>query len=204
MRNIDYIGFGEIDIRMNPLIQHLLDSFPNLSKTAQTQITQNFVLVHKPKGEMLLQQGQIAKKLFFVRKGICRYFSNQDGEEITNWFGFENEFVTSFSSFFPKKPSYESIITLTDCELYQIDYVTFQSVLHTSIELERVNTFFITMYTVQLEERLYIIQTKTAAEKYQHLLEHQPHFIQQIPNKYLASYLGITRETLSRIRAKVR
>ena len=187
---------------MNPLIQHLLTQFPHLSQESIQLIRQSYTPIHKKKGEYLLTEGQVARKLFFVAQGLCRYFTNKDGQEITTWFGFENEFVTSFTSFFPKEPSYESIVALTDCELYQIDANTYQSMRQDSIELERLSNFFITQYTVQLEQRLYVIQTKTAAEKYQHILEHHPHFIQQIPNKYLASYLGITRETLSRIRSQ--
>lgn len=189
---------------MNPLIEHLLVHFPRLSDQSIQLIHQNYTLVHKKKGELLLQEGQVARKLFFLAKGLCRYFTNKDGQDITTWFGFENEFVTSFTSFFPKEPSYESIVALTDCDLYQIDYTTYQAMNEASIELERISTSFIIRHAVQLEQRIYVIQSKKAAEKYQYMLENRPHFIQHIPNKYLASYLGITRETLSRIRSQTR
>lgn len=188
---------------MEQLILHLKSHFPFLSQEALTKIESSFSYTEKKKGDILLKSGQVCKNLFFISEGICRYFAIKEGKDISTWFGFENEFVTSFTSFFPKKPSYESIELLTDSILYKIDFQSYQDMIKSSIELERVTYFFITLYTMQLEERLNVMQTKNAMEKYEHILEKHPHIIQQIPNKHLASYLGITRETLSRVRAKI-
>ncbi|MBX2870833.1 MAG: Crp/Fnr family transcriptional regulator [Saprospiraceae bacterium] len=157
----------------------------------------------KKKGDLLLRQGDTCKDLYFLSEGISRSFSIKDGLDITTWFSFKNDFVTSFTSLFPKEPSYESIEMLTDGELYQISYHQLLEIQNRSREIERALNYFSLLYTVQLEKRLFVIQTHTAAEKYKMIVQQEAHLIQYIPNKHLASYLGITRETLSRIRSRI-
>ena len=155
------------------------------------------------KGEKLLAQGDICKNLYFLVDGICRSYSLKDGNDITTWFSFKNDFITSFTSFFPKEPSYENIELLSDCTFYQISYDRLLRIKDGSIEIERVLNHFSLLYTIQLEKRLFLIQTHTATEKYKKIIQQEPQLIRLISSKHLASYLGISRETLSRIRSSI-
>ncbi|MEL6592460.1 MAG: Crp/Fnr family transcriptional regulator, partial [Bacteroidota bacterium] len=121
----------------------------------------------------------------------------------TTWFSFQNDFITSFTSFYPQEPRYESIEMLSDGVLYQISAEGLSWLRSQSAEVERLVHQLSVQYTIQLERRLFLIQTHTASEKYRLIMEQQPHLIQLIPNKFLASYLGVTRETLSRIRSSI-
>ena len=188
---------------MNQLIAYIKSSIPNLSEEALKTIEQSFVRQERKKGDLLLVQGDICKNLYFLSEGICRSYSIKDGNDITTWFSFKNDFITSFTSFFPKELSYENIEMLSDGLLYQISHHHFFNMRHQSIEIERVINYFIVLYTIQVEKRLFLIQTHSAAEKYKLILQQEPHLVQFIPNKHLASYLGITRETLSRIRSSI-
>jgi len=186
---------------MNQLITYIKSNVPRLSAEAKEGIEKGFVRQDKKKGTLLLRQGEVCRHLYFLAHGICRSCSLKDGEEITTWFSFKNDFITAFTSFFPKVASYESIELMSDATLYRISYEQLMNTRNRSIEIERLINHFSLLYTIQLEKRLFQIQTLTATEKYQLILQEEPHLVQLIPNKYLASYLGITRETLSRIRS---
>ncbi|MEM9723777.1 MAG: Crp/Fnr family transcriptional regulator [Bacteroidota bacterium] len=188
---------------MNSLITFIQANLPDISKNAIQIIEDSFVQKNWKKGALLLSQGDVCKNLYFLSEGICRSFSTKDEEEITTWFSFTNDFITSFTSFFPRVPSYESIEMLSDGMLYQISYERLHAIRSASLEIERSINYFSLLYTIQLEKRLFLIQTLTASEKYKAILQHEPHLIQHISNKHLASYLGITRETLSRIRSGI-
>ncbi|NET31216.1 MAG: Crp/Fnr family transcriptional regulator [Cyanothece sp. SIO1E1] len=188
---------------MNPLTQYIRSQVSSFSGEAADILEQSFRKKEKKKGDVLLRQGDTCKDLYFLSEGISRSYSIKDGLDITTWFSFKSNFVTSFTSFFPKEPSYESIEMLTDGVLYQISYHQLLEIQTRSREIERAINYFSLLYTVQLEKRLFIIQTHSAKEKYQLILQQEPHLIQHIPNKHLASYLGITRETLSRIRSGI-
>ena len=188
---------------MTPLTAYIHSQVPHLGAEAIDILEKAFRRREKEKGDFLLAQGATCKDLCFLSEGVTRSFSIKDGIDITTWFSFKNDFVTAFTSFFPEEPSYESIEMLTDGILYQISYHQLLEIQSQSWEIERAINYFSLLYTVQLEKRLFVIQTHTAKEKYKLILEQEPHLIQHIPNKHLASYLGITRETLSRIRSSI-
>lgn len=183
--------------------KYLLSIFPDINRDTLSLLIHSFVRQEKKKGDLLLRQGEPCRNLYFVSEGICRSFSEKEGNDITTWFSFKNDFITSFTSFFTDDPSYESIEMLSDGVLYQISHHKFFNPRTPSLELEQMISHFKLVYTLDLEKRLFFLQTLSATERYKQVLEQQPHLIQLIPNKHLASYLGITRETLSRIRANI-
>ena len=188
---------------MNPLSTYIQSIFPNISQASIEVAEEAFLQEKWKKGDFLLRQGEVCKNLYFLAEGICRSYSIKDGNDITTWFSFKDDFITSFTSFFPKEPSYESIEMLSDGTLYRISYEKLIDIRESSREIERMINLLSFQYTVQLEKRLFHLQTQTASEKYQLILEQQPHLVQFIPNKHLASYLGISRETLSRIKSNI-
>ncbi|MEL6192353.1 MAG: Crp/Fnr family transcriptional regulator [Bacteroidota bacterium] len=188
---------------MNPLSTYIQSILPKISEDSLAVIEETFQLEERGKGELLLRQGEVCKDLYFLADGICRSYSIKDGNDITTWFSFKDDFITSFTSFFPKEPSYESIEMLNDGTLYRISYEKLIDIRESSREFERMINLFSLQYTVRLEKRLFHLQTQTASEKYQLILSQQPHLVKFIPNKHLASYLGISRETLSRIKSSI-
>ena len=184
------------------LQSHLLAGFGPLAPALLAQINAAISTETRKKGEHLIRQGEVAKKLYFLEKGSCRSYTLKDGKDITTWFTLEQEFITPFTSFFPQQPSYESIELLEDSQLVGFDHHRFQHLRETSTTFEKLVNHFISQYTIQLEERLLVLQTYTAKEKYAYLLNQFPVLIQRIPVKHLASFLGISRETLSRMRSE--
>lgn len=165
-------------------------------------LTENFQLKSLTKGEHLVVEGQACRYLCFINQGTLRYYYLKEGTEISTWFCFSEEFVTAFESFVLQVPSKEAIAATSSCELLCISYQSYTKLLRESLIWEKVSRVLTIHYAIQQERRIYMLQTLNAKEKYQYLLTHYPHIIQAIPGKYIASYLGISRETLSRIRAQ--
>jgi len=138
-----------------------------------------------------------------LEQGALRGYYNVDGKEITHWFAFEQDFVTSFHSFITSHPAVENIQLLEGSVLWAISKDNFTQLLNQHHEIERVFRIVLEKYYIRLEERYINAQFKTAAERYQYMLEQTPHIIERVPLGYIASYLGISQETLSRVRSRI-
>jgi CRP-like cAMP-binding protein len=183
------------------LLNHI-QNFYQLSSEAQNALNGCFEKVILAKGEYLLTEGKICKQLYFVEQGALRGFYNLEGKEITHWFGFEKDFVTSFHSFITQEPAVENIQLLEGCILWSITKDTLTRLLNQYHEIEKLVRIAYESYYIRLEERFVNAQFKTAAERYEKLLQQMPHILERVPLGQIASYLGISQETLSRIRSR--
>jgi CRP-like cAMP-binding protein len=186
-------------------MQHLLTQikkFSPLSNEAVNALQDCFEKTTLSKNEFLLQEGKVCKQLYFLEKGALRGFYNADGKEITHWFGFENDFVTSFHSFITEEPTVENIQLLEGSILWGISKERLTALFNKHLEIERLMRIAYEKYYIRLEERFVNAQFKTASERYKNLLQQTPHIIERVPLGCIASYLGISQETLSRIRSK--
>jgi CRP-like cAMP-binding protein len=191
----------QLFLPMQQLLAHI-KKFAPLSAEAENALLDCFKEIALSKNEYLLTQGQICRHLYFLEKGALRGFYNLDGKEITHWFGFEKDFVTSFHSFITQEPAVENIQLLEGCILWAISKETLTKLFNQYHEIERLMRIAYEKYYIRLEERFVNAQFKTAAERYENLLQHTPHIIERVPLGYIAAYLGISQETLSRIRSK--
>ena len=113
----------------------------------------------------------------------------------------ESDVIVSVESFFSQTPSYENIETIENSHLYYIDYTELQYLFNNCLEFNFVGRVLTEKYYKLSEQRLYSLRMQKAADRYDFILNHFPQIILRVPSKYIASYLGITEETLSRIRA---
>ena len=156
-----------------------------------------------PKNKVLTQAGERSQHLFFVESGTLRGYYFEEAKEITNWFAEEGEFATCFYAFIGGQSSFESIQAITEAELTVISASALKTLYTQFPETERVGRVITEAYYMKLEERLLNIRFKTAKERYHNLIEVRPALIQNASLGQIASYLGITQETLSRIRAEL-
>ncbi len=184
---------------MDALFEHIR-LYHRLSEPALKSMSAVLQKIELTKGSFLIMEGKICQHIYFLEKGCLRGFYNQDGKEITYWFGFENNFVTSFFSFITRKPCVEYIQLMEDCTLSAISYEDLQKLYDAHPDIERFGRIINERYYVMLEERFVGNHFKEARERYENLVSDAPHVIQRVPLGYIASYLGITQETLSRIR----
>ncbi|MBC7488570.1 MAG: Crp/Fnr family transcriptional regulator [Cytophagaceae bacterium] len=187
---------------MNNFFDHI-DHFYKLNEESRQAIEKVLHQQSFSKNTLLATEGKVCHHMYFVEKGCVRGYYNLDGKEVTYWFGFEYSFVTSFYSFISRKPAFENIQLIEDCTVLAISYDDLQKLYDKYPEVERLVRIINENYYVRLEERFVAAQFKTAKERYAGLLDFSPHILQRMPLGYIASYLGISQETLSRIRGKI-
>jgi CRP-like cAMP-binding protein len=183
------------------LFQHI-NTYHVLSMDAQEALQDCFEEVALSKNDYLVREGKICRHLYFLERGALRGYYNLDGKEITHWFAFAEDFVTSFHSFTTQQPSVENIRLLEGSILWAISKEKLTGLLRRFHEIESLVRIAYEKYYIRLEERFVNAQFKTAAERYAQLLEETPYILERAPLGYVASYLGISQETLSRIRSR--
>jgi CRP-like cAMP-binding protein len=184
------------------LFNHI-QTYYKLSAEAQSAIQDCFEQVVFSKNDYLLTEGKVCRHLYFLEMGALRGFYNLDGKEITHWFSFEKDFVTSFHSFITEQPAVENIQLLEGSILWAISKDALTKLLNKYHEVERLVRIAYEKYYIRLEERFVNAQFKSAAERYENLLQQTPHILDRASLGHIASYLGISQETLSRIRSRL-
>lgn len=156
------------------------------------------------KGELLLTENQICNEIVFIKKGILRsFFFNHKGDEITNCFAFENEFMASFASFITQEKAEENIQALADTELQILNRKALEQLYQSGFNWQETGRKLTELEFVNLHKRMLSFQKLSGAQRYEELYKNHQKYLQLIPLQYLASYLGITPRHLSRIRKAV-
>lgn len=156
------------------------------------------------KRQYLLQEGDVCKYTAFVVKGLLRTFTvDEKGNEPILQFSMEEWWIADLYSFITGEPSIYNIEALEDCELLVITEPSWQLLLEKIPALERFFRILIQNNLIATQRRLIGTMTETAEEKYLKLLDEAPSCMQRVPQHMIASYLGISRETLSRIRGQL-
>lgn len=156
------------------------------------------------KGETLHRAGETIRGLYFIAKGAIR--ANQlkeDGGEVQRAFFFENEVATDYDSLIKQEPGTTSLICLEASVVYYADRSQMLALYQEIPGFEAVGRIFLEHLMVQQQKYAALFTLYTPSERYRYILDHHPELIQRVPLQYLASYLGIARETLSRIRKKM-
>lgn len=154
------------------------------------------------KGEIILREGQICRKIIFVEKGYLRTFYNKDGKEVNTDFTFEGNFTTHLKSLRTNAPSDIAIQTGEPTTLYELDKDQLLGLYQVSTEIESFGRKLLEQLLIHQEEHINLLTLYSPAERYQYLRLNKPELLQRISLSQLASYLGVARETLSRIRKK--
>lgn len=187
---------------MDFLFEHI-NGYLRLSNEAKEVLHDGFTQVVLKKNDFLLREGNTCRHLYFVQQGALRGYYNAEGREITHWFAFENDFVTSFHSFITHEPSVENMQMLEGSMLWSISRERLMQLFETHREIETLVRIAYEKYYIRLENRFVNGHFRSASERYEKLLQERPGITERIPLGYIASYLGVTQETLSRIRARV-
>lgn len=186
---------------MNPLVRQLRE-YGNLSTETEAELNKKIKVLTKQKGDFLLKEGQVVSNLFVIETGLVRSFYNVDGKETNVWFGFENGILGSVMPLFFNQPSIENIQFLEDTTLFYIPRSDLETFYKTSHEMSNIGRKMAEDYCKILEERAFLLQTHTAKQRYDWLIKNRPDAIQRISLGHIASYLGISQETLSRIKSR--
>lgn len=177
---------------IHPLSENLVDF---LSRTLKTK-----KLLKK---DYLLKKGHVSRDICFINKGLLRCFYLVDNKEVCSWFMKEGDVIVSVESFFNQTESYESIQALEDCIVHYITHDELEFIYNTYPEFNFVGRVVLTKYYILSEQRLRNMRMLRAVERYSYILENHPELILRVPNKYIASYLGVAEPTLSNIKGSL-
>ncbi|MBZ4036415.1 cyclic nucleotide-binding domain-containing protein [Flavobacterium sp. 17A] len=186
---------------MKQLIQ-IINGFQELDLETELAIKKSFVEETFRKDEFLIEERKICDKIYFIKSGAIRRFCIEDGEEVTKWIYTDNQFVTSMSSFFEQKPSFENFQTCEETIVYSLSYSGEQKLLEYPIFVQ-FHIKQLRYYLSKINEFNHLFRLMTAEKKYLFLLESFPQIIRKAKLKHIASLIGVTQETLSRIRASI-
>ncbi len=184
---------------MNPLINKLKKYGP-LSQEAEIAIAKRTKHLIKKKHEHLLKQGQTLSSYFLIEKGLIRGYFYSNHKEVNAWFGIENEVYASILPVYANLPSLENIQFLEDSIVYSIAVDDLNELYQLYPELNLIGRKIAEEVCMILEERINSLHTESATERYQWLISKYPYLLRRVSLGHIASYLGITQETLSRIR----
>lgn len=155
------------------------------------------------KGDFLVRTGEICSYFYFIQKGILRGYVQDSKKEITTWITAENELATSITSFHSQTKAFENIQAIEDAELTGLHYDDLQFLYSNYPEVNIAGRKLLEKYYKDAEERSYIARLTEATSKYQRFIATKSFMLNRVPLKFIASYLGMTLETLSRIRSKL-
>ncbi|PZP41284.1 MAG: Crp/Fnr family transcriptional regulator [Pseudopedobacter saltans] len=185
-------------------LDKILDGIHPLSSEAKSLIVSATTEVHFPKGHILFKENRYEQNVYFLKSGIARAFSTIDDGEITFWFGMQGDFIISMQNYIENRRSYETIELLEDAELYQISNKNLQNLYNQNVEIANWGRKLAEKELVKTEKRFISRQLGTATERYKELLNTYPDLMQRVALCHIASFLGITQVSLSRIRAEIR
>lgn len=184
------------------LVTDIIDPKGILSPAMSQLFKEAFVEEKCKKGTLLLDVGRVCQKVYIVKEGLLRSFYYKDGKDVTHWFAAEREPLSALDSFFKRRPCDYSIDTLEDSVVYTITLDRLNALFDAHHEIERFARLFITEMVIQVSDKVKDLQFRTGLERYHLLLKKHPNIIQRAPLGKVASYLGMTQQSLSRIRAQ--
>ncbi len=188
---------------MNELRTLLRDEI-GLDNNEIERFTQKLTLkVFQPKEE-IIRSGAIARGIYFIESGLLRTYHLMDGKEITTYFACDTQFISTYSSFIEQKPSFEVLEAVEESNVYELSYSSLMELYEESSKFEKLGRVLAERNYLCVLDRTLMMQTKTAKQKYLDFIEtYDKKIVQRIPQHQIASFLGITPESLSRIRKQL-
>jgi CRP-like cAMP-binding protein len=180
-----------------------IENIRPINDEVKEYISQNLELVEVPRNHCFLRDGDRCDHVYIVVKGILRMYYIKDGEEVCSRFAEEGQLCLSVNSFFSRVPGYEFIESVEPAIVAKFHHDKLHELYSRFEEYNYIGRVVVQQYFIRSEERLYLLRKQNAEERYLYFCEHYPQIIQRVQLKYIATYLNMTMETLSRIRRKI-
>lgn len=187
---------------MHDLLLATIRRFIALAPAEEDLLRQWFVPETVPKGGYFLRPGEVSRKVGFVLQGVVHYFEDGDGQRLTYYFGREQEFVGDYESFLAAQPAAHGIQALEEAHLLSISADNLQRLYREVREGERLGRLVAETLFVDMLRHLTSFYKDPPAQRYARFVRTYPDLLQRIPQYYIASYVGVQPQSLSRIRSR--
>lgn len=187
----------------DPLLAYIRSLVP-ISDAEFDRFKDRFVPVRLKRNEYLLRAGEVCQHNYFVIKGSFRmYHINPEGQELTRYFAFENKFGTNLTSLIEGSPSLENMQAMEPLEVLRITKTDFFHLVETVPQVNKIYRNILQNAYITSQKRIYDLQGMPALDRLKWLLGQYPKILNRLPSRLIASYLGITPFTLSRLKAEL-
>lgn len=193
----------EKQLLLGQFLEELEDIHP-LPAELKENLLHDFVIVHAPKDAILLHEGDVCKYAWVVLNGLVRAFHFVNGVDVTSRLMKPHHIIISVGSFYSQTPSFESVQVLQPTILARLHYHQLEHLYQRFPSFNYTGRKLTEQYFYLVEKRLFMLRKHTALERYKYFLEQYPGLINEIPLKYVASFLSMNQETLSRVRNKMK
>ncbi len=180
-----------------------IGKYVSLSDADISSIKQLFIKKEIKKNDCFLQAGEICKEFAFIEQGLFRHYINNDGKDETFYFSSENDFVCDYESFINRKISNKTIVALEDTVVYSISFSHMQLFYSNVSGGERFGRLYTEEIFTNAIKHILSVHTDSAEQRYLNFLKSYKHIQQRIPQYYIASFIGVTPQSLSRIRRQM-
>jgi CRP/FNR family transcriptional regulator, anaerobic regulatory protein len=180
----------------------LIETIYPVSNELREDLIKSISIEQHRKKTLLLREGEVFKKMYFIEKGLARAYYFDEGKEVTSWFMKEGDFVISVHSFYKQSPSREYIELLEDAALASITYTQLQALYQKHLEFNFISRVLTEHYYSLSEERVFAMRQSASDQRFDFFHKSYPELLSRVPLKQVAAFLRMTPETLSRLRAR--
>lgn len=188
------------DTSLYTILEAISQHYTPLSEECKQDLMRCSAIQRLEKSTFLVREGEYADKFYFIASGAARAFYVKEGKDITAWFSFENQFINALDSYFRNIPSPHYIELLEPSVVWEISKSHAKILAQQHSDFDNLSKKIILSTLLALNDRVVSLQFATAKERYDSLLAVRPDITNRVPLNYISSFLGITDETLSRIR----
>lgn len=174
-----------------------------LSESAQGKLASLLQCTELKKGELFLREGEVCKQIGYVDKGLIRMFYYKNNKELTEYFAYEQKFFVSLESCFRNQPSHLIVEALEPTIVYGLPFDELMTLAKEDVEIADFYRYLLELSLIMSQRKTDSLRFETANERYSRLMKDDPEIIKRAPLSYIASFLLMTPETLSRVRANI-
>jgi CRP-like cAMP-binding protein len=185
---------------MKPAVKKILSQIVPVDEEYLDVFFSRFKPASYKKGDYFVREGQVSRYIGYIIKGCLMCVYNNDGKEFIDEFSMDNEFISAYASFIKGAPADKDIICLEDCDLLILGYHDLQELYELDPVYERTGRLIAEMLFINWQQRVKSLLLDDAETRYKKMASQRPDLMQRVPQYLIAQYLGISPETLSRIR----